>query len=354
MSTSGVLDSSPVPIPPARPSLKRSASVASLPTPPRTTHKKRGRSKASTVFESSEDEKKGDVSDDDEEEGGILLDRHKKRRTLDSIAAVLSGVEEGDEDDEDAFWMGTSPAKKRTQAQARDRRGKAGSSRLRGKSTSEKQERVVAPVSPPPSRRQVRATTPPPPPVTPPRRPRAGPSRTTKKVLPMPVRDSPNNPFLDDSPASVPASSPEPHTPTPTQYEEKERITYVFRGVKTTFRNPHYKATSSARTLLSPSHPDFSPSEACPPKILFPTARKSKTKAQTASSVASRRSPTADDSTADEDEDAGIAFPRERLFRDELGELKEKEMAGVSVLNGEKDEPGRRALGPPRTTKTDS
>jgi hypothetical protein len=38
--------------------------------------------------------------------------------------------------------------------------------------------------------------------------------------------------------------------------------------------NPLYKYKPPSNSLLPPEHPDFSPSAACPPKLLFPDAHR--------------------------------------------------------------------------------
>jgi len=122
-----------------------------------------------------------------------------------------------------------------------------------------------------------------PPRKTPARKAKAGKDPVNKKLFPE--RDSPNNPFLVavGSPESLPpgSTSPEPHTPEP--YVEKPTLTYVFRGVKAIVDNPLYNPSHRGRvpspapgspSLLPEDHPDFTPTEYCPPKLLFPEARK--------------------------------------------------------------------------------
>lgn len=160
-----ILDSSPVSVP--RP-LKRSASVASLPTPPRTHHKrKRGRSKHSRA---SDDDLTATDEDDDEK--------------------LIKEAE-----DEESFWLATNPAStstivKNTSAPLLYRRLQA---------QSQTQAHGVPPVSPPPSHRKapvkvvVAPHTPTPkssstvsPPATP----------TQSNGAASISRDSPDNPFL--------------------------------------------------------------------------------------------------------------------------------------------------------------
>lgn len=199
-----MLDSSPVALPPSRP-LKRSASTASLPTPPRTLDKKKTRARSRHSAQDTDSESNYSQSDSDgEKEDDRVRFGRKKRRT----AITLKGHDE--EEHENDFWMGRSAGKKQQDTAADD--SDASPALLRYK--------VKAPVSPPPSRRQ---TTAPEPPVTP---QSAGSSRILTRAAKrqLLVRDSPENPFLDLSPPSM-ASSPTPRRPI--QHEEKPRMTYV-------------------------------------------------------------------------------------------------------------------------------
>jgi hypothetical protein len=224
------LDSHPLRANPSSKSLKRSASVASLPTPPRTV-RKRSRSRGS-AYHSSDDEVDDalpvvspHVSPSQNhrvsEELGVVSN---KRRRIDAVVAELN-----DEDREDVFWLSGAPVEpqvpkpepKSSRSTRSVSKGKPPSSSRRGPPTSARrlsQSRAVPAssvpatwslLSPPPTR--------PRPPVTPPRK---------RPAKPMPVRDSPNNPFLvnsSDSPASVPSSPVGPRTPV----HDKETIHYV-------------------------------------------------------------------------------------------------------------------------------
>ena len=284
MSSYQVLDSSPIRIPSLhdtddhpRP-LKRSASVASLPTPPRTRHK-RTRSKAGSTTSriASEDSDSASELDDDlgggcatsiakvtcnnedESEGDTENQARvgrKKRRTMEVLPA-----HDEEEDDENAFWTGRGggkPATKTASTVEDTEEDKSPSPALL-------KYRIRVPVSPPPSRRapevqprsssvqRSRSRSPPPslllqkPPVTPPRklflRAPPLPSKSKAKKI-LPTRDSPNNPFLADedeactSKASGWESSDDEllvgearereSTPTPAPaFEEKPMITYV-------------------------------------------------------------------------------------------------------------------------------
>lgn len=266
--------------------LKRSASVASLPTPPRT-HHKHSRSRARSSASHHDSDGSGSASEPDDDLGSRYGERikrvktarnsksesdnddlsedespdRKKRRTL----RVLPGHDE-DEEDENAFWtgrVGQSCGEKREEKIA-----EADKTEESSPSPAMLRYRVKAPVSPPPSRRQpliqpARAasverdatSTDSVVLVTPPRRlllrapsPYAADAFKTptkpKATKIWPERDSPNNPFLVDSRENVKSRSEwdssdddddeevvgeareQEGTPTPT-YEEKPTITYV-------------------------------------------------------------------------------------------------------------------------------
>jgi len=237
---------------------------------------------------------------------------------------VLKGHDE--EEDENEFWMGRSAGKKKQQDADTDADDSDASPALL-------QYRVKAPVSPPPSKRQ---TTAPEPPVTP---QSAGSSRIlTRAAKRNLLRDSPENPFLDDSPPSV-ASRPTPRTPI--QHGEKELMTYVFRGMKAQFANPFYNLPPSAheRSLLPIEHPDYEANEACPPKLLFPSARRQRHR---------RHSPELTD-------EAEPQRPLKKVIS-KKGEKKKLELERTDSLRagaaaGGKDDPLRRAKGPVRPTR---
>ena len=214
-----MLDSSPLALPTIPRPLKRSASTASLPTPPRTLRKRRnGNSRASS---DSDTDLGSPASDSDAADSAV--NAHKKRRT-----GEVNEAEEG------AFWMNASSSMPKSST------AKAGSavsetrSKGKGKANAEAPPPVlyrrlnnsrttaVAPVSPPPSNRKFTAKTTPPavssvpnsPPITPDSK--------------FPMRDSPNNPFLDSSPCADSGStcgiaSSEPRTP----HQERPTVTYV-------------------------------------------------------------------------------------------------------------------------------
>lgn len=241
--TRGLVDPAPVDQPPAKPGpVKRSTSLVSLPTPPRTLSKrKRARSRV-TDSDSEEDEHVARHSSSEEDSGahgragrrdanGALVLGNKKRKTLDAIAEELSEAKA-----EEAFWMSESTG---AEASAQDRRRIQPKSHYRVRSRSRTRSPSSSPppaphllrrghtglASPPPSRRQprtrVRERPPTPPPVPPTR---------TRRLGLFPTRDSPNNPFLaDDPPQAVSdtelARVSEPRTPEPLL--EKPTITWV-------------------------------------------------------------------------------------------------------------------------------
>lgn len=185
--------------------LLRAAADPALPTPPRTNSGKRKRSHSRATD--------SDDSGDDLPEGtststsiGVLALGHKKRKTLDELAAELSGAATA----EDEFWLGEGPSARA----APDPDPARGRGRERERSSSpppavlaHKHKRTrMGLMSPPPSRRAPRLATPPPRIATPPPAtratatattpPRTRARRRTRARAALPVRDSPNNPFL--------------------------------------------------------------------------------------------------------------------------------------------------------------
>ncbi|KAK7463573.1 hypothetical protein VKT23_006919 [Stygiomarasmius scandens] len=292
-----MLDSSPVTLPdiPRRP-LKRSASTASLPTPPRTQHrrKKNGRRSRSTRSSDEDSEADSPANRSTDEEDDAPRRNNKRRR--------ISNVQE----DEDSFWKGGSQTDKTQPGTSHP--DSARSKTLSAPATvavEEDDEQVpflfrrklnqsttgVAPVSPPPSHRRPRAAKvavaviPPAieeekqvsPAVTVASTPPATPQAQISKGAFM--RDSPNNPFLsspvDDDELDVAQSA----SPSPSQ-RERETMTFVFRGVKKTFPNPYYdrekkRAKSpDPRSLLPPEHEDYTPDLRGAPRVLWPRRKK--------------------------------------------------------------------------------
>ncbi|KAL4068466.1 hypothetical protein V8B97DRAFT_829365 [Scleroderma yunnanense] len=370
--------------------LKRSASVASLPTPPRT-HHKRSRSDC-------------DSSDEDTTRPA----RTKRSR-------YKSSADEADQ--EAAFWTGAgrgssgAAARKEPQPEKKEKEQSDASP-----SPALLRYRVKAPVSPPPSRRQPQvqpnrasSVEPRASPVTPPRRlflraPSALQKTPTKKGKPSriwPTRDSPNNPFLkDDASASskkrsiewdstddegevvvgAPLVRQESPTPAPVpSYEERPTITYVFRGQKATFANPLYNLPPEveAASKLPIDHPDFEPLESFPPKRLFLSGSKRKSRdrsrdrAVDATVKRARAEPAlskpehaasqpcyeAESEHEEEGEaDTEHAEAERRAREDRQRKVKErkeylapKEGLRAGAVITERDDPLRRAVGPPRS-----
>ena len=208
--TQAMLDSSPIVLPPARP-LKRSASTASLPTPPRTLDKKKSLARSAHDSDTESNYSQNE-SDEEEEEDRIVLGR-KKRRTNKG----LKGLQE--DDDENAFWAARSKSTRKREststADPTEERNDSPTSLL-----ERRMQMQVSPISPPPSKRRQANTEPP---ITP--ESASSSSRMlTRSGARSARRDSPQNPFLDDSPLSV-AGSPTPRTPI--SLEEKPYVTYV-------------------------------------------------------------------------------------------------------------------------------
>ena len=217
------------------------ASLASLPTPPRTIHKrKRSGSRASSVHDS------GDESDASFSERHTLGKRRK-----------IVHIQEAEAKQEELFWTGATPPVNKPSTSAEldpdtrsATRGPEESPKIMTR-TQYKESRtttVTGLQSPPPSRRQparkVKKPVTPQPFVAPrtPRTPRTlratarSPGKTTgkgksKAPKEMPVRDSPNNPFLDGQDDSKPLAPPRFKTPEPnvpvTPLEERKTVTYV-------------------------------------------------------------------------------------------------------------------------------
>ena len=217
------------------------ASLASLPTPPRTIHKrKRSGSRASSVHES------GDESD------ASLSERH----TLGKRRKIVH-TRETEAKEEELFWKGVAPPVNKPSTSAELDPVTRSATRSSQESpkimtrTQYKESRsmtVTGLQSPPPSRRQparkVKKPVTPQPLVAPrtPRTPRTfratvrSPGKTagkgkSKAPKEVPVRDSPNNPFLDGEDDSKPLAPPRFKTPEPkapvTPLEERKTVTYV-------------------------------------------------------------------------------------------------------------------------------
>ncbi|KAK0483377.1 hypothetical protein IW261DRAFT_1462974 [Armillaria novae-zelandiae] len=312
-----MLDSSPVALPPVPRPLKRSSSTASLPTPPRTQRKRRPtRSKASS------DESDGDSTADS---GDQVVWLNKKRRISD-----IQEEEEEDFDDEDIFWAGGKNTKAAGSSSndegapaARRSESPVGSPvPLLFRNKRERAQSTSSLVSPPPSFRKSK-----PAPVKAPVRSASptitSPPRTPKNKVQRPIRDSPNNPFLDPPGGVDDASGNEDDGASLSDrpYEEKPTVTFVYRGVRKTFANPYYDpvkkgpVSPTPSSLLPPEHIDFSPDLRCPPKVLFPKKKHRKgTKVDTGKASALLSDVFADDS----DNEVSVEVQPTKLFADEL------------------------------------
>ncbi|KIK63981.1 hypothetical protein GYMLUDRAFT_71444 [Collybiopsis luxurians FD-317 M1] len=278
-------ESSPVAAHSARP-LKRSASMASLPTPPRTSRRTKNRKLRSLKAATAEEEREADgsaSSDDEQEESGEP--KYKKRR--------ISSAQEETQDNEAAFWLagslssGKETVEEPTTVDAVDSDSDSETTTSFLSRRAQKSSTVgSAPVSPPPSHRRPAGAkiaptlnllpaveeNPSPAGTSPPETPKSSKMRA--------FRDSPDNPFLAspldlDAAASTSLSSKE--LP---KLEEKPTMTYVFRGVKKTYPNPYYDhekdrpRSPDPNSRLSPEHPDFSPDLRGAPRALWPRKKK--------------------------------------------------------------------------------
>jgi hypothetical protein len=211
-----VLDSSPVilnplPRPPApRRSLKRTASLASLPTPPRTVHNKK---RARKDISDEEKEELEDSSSAGESPAKPLARVLFKPKSVAKKAAVAAKIVE-EQEVEDPFLQGALIEKPSP----------------KGKKAKTPSTIGSAPVSPPPSRsKQVGPRFQTPPPLEERSLTTAvssgdGPAVELAEDEDGPVRDSPNNLFLLSSKS---AHSPLPVSDEPAEFEEPPTISYV-------------------------------------------------------------------------------------------------------------------------------
>ncbi|TFK62640.1 hypothetical protein BDN72DRAFT_903073 [Pluteus cervinus] len=278
------MDASPVALPPVPRPLKRSASTASLPTPPRTRHKRKHRSKSNDQGGDTETDVEGSGSDSDAE----TKNGNKKRRTDATV-----------DEDEDAFWLGSPGTRTRSKAAvvpAPSKSAKATTSVRKSprspakakndpvspatalvRRRQQRQTTAVAPVSPPPSNRKPRKATKTKVAASPALSALSSPPATPKAG--RPVRDTPNNPFLIPSTPGRDTTLGAVLPRTPTKSKEGPTVTYVFRGVRGDFPNPHFdhskgRAKSpTPNSLLPVDHPDYSPDAHALPRLLFPPKR---------------------------------------------------------------------------------
>lgn len=271
-----ILEPSPVILPAApeaptvstrpRRTLKRTASAASLPTPPRTTHKKRRKRNV----DSDEEEEKGMPSEDELESSEDEKPPKPAPRALYKPKSVSKKATRDkkltEEEAESQFWLGTpegtaSPEPKASKA---DKKVEKAPSTIGN-----------TPVSPPPSRtNQVGPKF-----QTPPRKRRPVSSSSSGGGQPLalpdgdedgPIQDSPHNIFLTGSKAAHPIV---PLAEEGSDIEQEPTVTYVFRGKRIEFPNPLYNLPPEAheRSKLPVCDPNFSPSPTIRPKRLFAT-----------------------------------------------------------------------------------
>jgi hypothetical protein len=218
------------------------ASLASLPTPPRTIHKrKRSGSRASSVHES------GDESDASRPERHALGKRRKIVHTREVEARGRGVVLDGRHS---TCRQASTSARPGPVTRSTTRSPEESPKIMTRTQYKESRSTTVTGLqSPPPSRRQparkVKKPVTPQPLVVPrtprtPRTPRAtarSPGKTagkgkSKAMKEMPVRDSPHNPFLDDEDESKPlaplrASRRLSQRPQCSHLEERKTVTYV-------------------------------------------------------------------------------------------------------------------------------
>ncbi|KAJ7934907.1 hypothetical protein B0H13DRAFT_1854895 [Mycena leptocephala] len=214
---------------------KRSASIASLPTPPHTHGKRK-------LCGSRHDRNGGEALtyDDDDADDKKLVNEAKL---------------------EESFWLPTNPPSttinsarpalyRRLQAQGR--------TQMRGMRAVSLSSPVGAAVVP--RTRILKSTSSTiSPPATPTQRNGA-------------FSDSPDNPFLAsalDLPKEVIVNGSDSKL---SSQKEKPTIAFVFRGIRRSIPNPYYNASSTVHnpnSQLPPEHPDFEPEERVVPTLLF-------------------------------------------------------------------------------------
>ncbi|EAU90236.1 hypothetical protein CC1G_11560 [Coprinopsis cinerea okayama7 len=316
---------------PQRRVLKRSASTASLPTPPRTYRRRaRGRSRGSCDSDSDDDnapsQQHSPVSTDDESERPSGLDERQSRKKRRTTLAQ-------ENDDEEAFWMGGNDSKQgdvsgaNTKSAAAKSQGPLLYRKLQASASTSQVEQGL--LSPPASHRK---------PVNPPVAPRpTSPSPATtvsEPVTPQPkakskpfvddspvvgIVDSPSNPFVatpvgeDDDVESVASPKAEDHDDEPVY--DKPTVTYVFRGVKRVYQNPMYDPVKKRAISPPPNSklpvddPLFSPDPTCKPRLLFPEAHKKRRAKHQKKPVPQARSDS-DEEGSDSDADEGLGRGR--------------------------------------------
>ncbi|KAF8589151.1 hypothetical protein K439DRAFT_1658121 [Ramaria rubella] len=238
-----MLDSSPLPISPPK-KLKRTASVASLPSPPPSVAPVKKRATAQK-FDSDNDS----GSDEEVEEDHKGFNVVGRKLLFPPGPSKLPAVNDLD----NPFLDLHKPSNVREQLAL----GAASSPSVVHTGA------LVVPASPPLSRRKTFKLNIPPPRTTPPVN-----KRGTCSASELPVLDEGDNPFLADSP-------PKPRRArSPRELEEQPTLTYVFKGIKTILPNPNYNLPEAARerSRLPLAHPDYSPASLRTSRRLFPEA----------------------------------------------------------------------------------
>lgn len=126
--------------------------------------------------------------------------------------------------------------------------------------------------------------------------------------------------------------------------------------MKAEFANPLYNLSPSVRqrSRLPVDHPDYSPEQACPPKLLFPAARRQNKlphQAQRHRSPSSRARPgrprPPKDSDEDEDDaELDEALPKKLTFQKELDMLESSKREATGVDRNGKSDATQRTVGP--------
>ncbi|CAG7847577.1 SubName: Full=Uncharacterized protein {ECO:0000313/EMBL:CCA74718.1} [Serendipita indica DSM 11827] len=255
-----ILEPSPVILPAApeaptvstrpRRTLKRTASAASLPTPPRTTHKKRRKRNV----DSDEEEEKGMPSEDELESSEDEKPPKPAPRALYKPKSVSKKATRDkkltEEEAESQFWLGTPEGTASPEPKA----SKADKKVKKAPRQSEIRQCHLLRLEPINSSSSGGG------------QPLALPDGDEDG----PIQDSPHNIFLTGSKAAHPIV---PLAEEGSDIEQEPTVTYVFRGKRIEFPNPLYNLPPEAheRSKLPVCDPNFSPSPTIRPKRLFAT-----------------------------------------------------------------------------------
>ncbi|KAF5391123.1 hypothetical protein D9757_003040 [Collybiopsis confluens] len=248
--------------------LKRSASMASLPTPPRTNRRAKHRKLRSLKAEIEEEEEEQQA-----DETATSDDEHRPTGEANNKKRWISTVQEENEEEEAAFWLAgsSSSGKMKDKVEAKVEKSPAVDSdsdsesstsfllRLRQKSSTV----GSAPVSPPPSRRRRSGAK-----IAPtlgilpaveekPSPAGTSPPETPKSSKMHAMRDSPENPFLASPLELDNAVSPSVVSTALPKLKEKPTMAFVLSQFTST-----------------PEHPDYSPDFRGSPRVLWPAKNK--------------------------------------------------------------------------------